>query len=330
MASEPLDNIDQQFAQLKSELANLQRKYDEIQPENLKSEFATLQSAHRSLVRKVRASGAGVLILSCICLLSNSLPTALAQGYGTTLRSILQRISALETAQKTTTAIITRLNSNVATLNTKTKYLTTGIDRNGYPASYFTACNVYIQDGLGSTSGIPTDPILSNLILDSINPPSPPRTNGLGNLIIGYNEADPNNTAQIVTGSHNLILGGGNSYDSFGGIIDGIDNQISEPYDTIISGYLNQTDALLSVVLDGNSNFVSGQNSTISGGTNNIADGFDSCVSGGAFNVANGEVGVVSGGFSNAALGTDSTVSGGNSLLLVGQYGWAGGNYHTP
>jgi hypothetical protein len=61
---------------------------------------------------------------------------------------------------------------------------------------YFTGCNVNIRSGAGATDeGV----------------------NGLGNLVIGYNES----TGQARTGSHNLIVGPRHSYSSYGGIIGG-------------------------------------------------------------------------------------------------------------
>ncbi len=282
MAVEPIVSLDTRITQLETELLQIRK-------------------AHGSLVRKVRASGAGVLAISCICLLSNSLPTAFAQGYGTTLRSILQRITALETAQKTTTTAIASLTSNVTTLNTKTKYLTTGVDRNGYPASYFTACNVYIQDGLGSTSGMPTDPIDFGMF--GYGPL--PRTNGLGNLIIGYNEPQafhaPGGTVTgQYTGSHNLIVGAGNQYSSFGAIVGGAVNYSDAPYGSILDGYQDEC---------------SGSVSTITAGV---------------YNLATGVLSSVGGGYNNSASGVNSTVSGGEGVLETYFDSWAGGSYHTP
>ena len=60
-------------------------------------------------------------------------------------------------------------------------------------------------------------------------------TNGLGNLIIGYN--DSNSTlAAINSGSHNLVLGRANQYSSFGGIVGGVNNVISGAYATVLGG----------------------------------------------------------------------------------------------
>ena len=52
--------------------------------------------------------------------------------------------------------------------------------------------------------------------------------NGLGNIVIGYNElGNSNSGGDERTGSHNLILGSQNSFSSYGGIIAGSDNTIS-------------------------------------------------------------------------------------------------------
>ena len=48
--------------------------------------------------------------------------------------------------------------------------------------------------------------------------------NGLGNLMVGYDEADSDD---VKTGSHNLVIGPRHSYDSVGGLVAGHDNEIS-------------------------------------------------------------------------------------------------------
>ena len=47
--------------------------------------------------------------------------------------------------------------------------------------------------------------------------------NGLGNLMVGYDEADSDDAK---TGSHNLVVGPRHSYDSVGGLVAGHDNEI--------------------------------------------------------------------------------------------------------
>lgn len=88
---------------------------------------------------------------------------------------------------------------------------------------------------------------------------------GLGNLIIGYDENDPA-FHQARTGSHNLVVGSGHNYLSYGGIVAGLNNLISAPYAT---------------VTDGNSNTASAPYATVSGGSQNKASGVYASVSGG-------------------------------------------------
>jgi hypothetical protein len=68
-----------------------------------------------------------------------------------------------------------------------------------------TGCNVHIRDGSGDTHGA---------------------TNGLGNLIIGYNA---NSGGALRTGSHNLVIGDNHSYTSSGGVVAGAYNTVSGP-----------------------------------------------------------------------------------------------------
>jgi hypothetical protein len=59
--------------------------------------------------------------------------------------------------------------------------------------------------------------------------------NGTGNLILGYDE-----TPGSQSGSHNLLFGGtSNSYTSYGGIVGGLSNTISNSYASILGGAYN-------------------------------------------------------------------------------------------
>jgi hypothetical protein len=44
-------------------------------------------------------------------------------------------------------------------------------------------------------------------------------TNGLGNLLVGYNE--PRQGGNVETGSHNVVVGQGHNFSSFGGLVVG-------------------------------------------------------------------------------------------------------------
>jgi hypothetical protein len=108
----------------------------------------------------------------------------------------------------------------------------------------FEGCNVHIRDGMGTTES----------------------QNGLGNLIVGYNEPHPDARRVLRTGSHNLIVGPRHEYTSFGGFVAGQENTVS------------------------------GWFASIPGGTDNVDSDIGATVSGGAFNVASGQFSTVSGG----------------------------------
>src|SRR5215510_12678052 len=121
-----------------------------------------------------------------------------------------------------------------------------------------TGANLRIVNGLGSTE----------------------TTNGVGNLIVGYNEPrgfEPD----VHTGSHNVVVGPQHNFSSFGGLVVGLQNEIS------------------------------GQYASVSGGGSNTASRRGASVSGGEINTALGDHASVSGGFENAASGSHSSVSGG-------------------
>jgi hypothetical protein len=181
----------------------------------------------------------------------------------------------------------------------------------------FEKCNVYIRSGSGGTEGA---------------------VNGLGNLIIGYNETSGENIKR--TGSHNLVIGPEHAYASFGGLVVGRENTLSAPYASITGGRLNTASGLGSSVSGGSANTASkdfasvsggknneakGLNASISGGTSNSAQGDFSAVTGGSDNVASGFAASISGGSGNQAKGNYTSVSGGKQRDAVEQDSWRGG-----
>ncbi|MFO0891208.1 MAG: hypothetical protein U0790_18950 [Isosphaeraceae bacterium] len=97
------------------------------------------------------------------------------------------------------------------------------------------------------------------------------------------------------TGSHNLILGDLNNYSSYGGLVVGSFNAVTDAY------------------------------CSVSGGVGNTASVFGSSVSGGVGNTASGAESTVSGGYRNTAVGFTSSVSGGSFRAAPGDYNWAAG-----
>ncbi len=144
-------------------------------------------------------------------------------------------------------------------------------------------------------------------------------TNGLGNLIVGYNELRNNpNSPDVRTGSHNLVVGKTNNFSSFGGLVAGIENEISGSFAAVSGGYLNTASAYHAWVGGGESNIANEDASSVSGGFENTASGTFAAVSGGSRNTAISSWSAVSGGSANTAKGFAATVSGGNSNTASG------------
>jgi hypothetical protein len=136
----------------------------------------------------------------------------------------------------------------------------------------FSGVNVHVRNGQGSTITV----------------------NGLGNLIVGYDE--PRASGNDKSGSHNIVIGRRNNYTQYGGLVAGSMNEISAPF------------------------------ATVTGGSSNIASGSGSSISGGSNNTAEGDSSSVSGGFSNTASGANSSVSGGSSRSAPFDDNWAAGS----
>lgn len=164
-------------------------------------------------------------------------------------------------------------NNAIDTLQTKTAALTaTGTDL------FIEGVNLHVRSGSGSTIGA---------------------VNGRGNLIIGYNEASASGSAR--TGSHNLVMGRLNSYESYGGIVGGVSNRISGSFASVLSGDSNVASASGGVIVSGLQNTVSGTRSVVISGWRNNAGGLDSAVLGGDSNVTQVSDSTVAGGQSQTA-----------------------------
>lgn len=141
---------------------------------------------------------------------------------------------------------------------------------------YITGANLHVVNGMRSTDTV----------------------NGLGNLVVGYNELreeDPNDRS----GSHNLVVGKKNGYSSYGGVVFGLYNNAFGPF------------------------------SAVTGGAGNRPHGFAASVSGGRDNVVTGEFAAVSGGHFNTASGDYSAVGGGLQREAPGENDWRGGGIIT-
>jgi hypothetical protein len=185
---------------------------------------------------------------------------------------------------------------------------------------FITGANLHIVNGLGETDC--TD--------DESGEPIPDCPNGLGNLIVGYNELrEPIIGGEdIRTGSHNVVVGMQHNFSRFGGLVGGLFNTISGDFATVSGGFNNTASGFLSSVCGGQANVASGGASSVSGGVNNTASGLNfAAISGGRNNTASGDFGAsVSGGFGNTASGEFSSVSGGRNITQETEAGWSAGS----
>ena len=169
---------------------------------------------------------------------------------------------------------------------------------------YIDGANLHVRNGTGSTKG---------------------DVNGLGNLIVGYNESRGEWGTDDRTGSHNIVTGSQHNYSSFGGLVAGHWNTISGPMASVSGGYSNEAIVSYASVAGGRNNIASGYYSFVAGGggTSQI-DGNEafadfSAIVGGRGSIAGdpewnhsiGEYSTVIGGVNNQTTGDGSLVSGG-------------------
>lgn len=135
-------------------------------------------------------------------------------------------------------------------------------------------------------------------------------SNGLGNVIIGYNEERASGTNDR-SGSHTLAVGSENNYSSYGGIVIGKNNTVNGIYASVSGGTGNKATGAYASVSGGEVNTANGDYASISAGSFNLASGAWTSVSGGNFNTASDTYASVSGGELNTASGSAASVSSG-------------------
>jgi len=148
--------------------------------------------------------------------------------------------------------------------------------------------------------------------------------NGLGNLVVGYNEAATADTTKR-NGSHNLVVGPEHEYPSLGGLVAGLANKVFGQYSTVTGGYDHLAEGYLSSISGGYRNEAPGEYASVSGGLLNIASGPAATVTGGAENTASGVESSVNGGEANTASGSYSSVNGGAGNTAQADWSSVGG-----
>ena len=178
-------------------------------------------------------------------------------------------------------------------------------------------------------------------------------TNGAGNLVIGYDQSRQQACEEVEpecipgipgrqTGSHNLIVGSGQSFTSYGDIVAGLVGTITAPYASVTGGFQNEASgerasvsggstnrasALFASVSGGEADTASGESDWVSGGALNKAFGFAASVSGGIQDAVSGPFSSVSGGRKSSASASWSSISGGEENKAIGSLAWIGGGY---
>jgi hypothetical protein len=218
----------------------------------------------------------------------------------------------LGTAQENTSPGGNRgLAQRLADLEHKLQHLSSASAEDGRPEMVITGANLRIVNGLGQTDCGPQDD------------PIPDCPNGLGNLIVGYNEL--RGGENIRTGSHNVVVGQFHNFSRVGGVVVGERNEISGEFAAVSGGTNNTASGDFASVSGGNGNRASGGASSVSGGGINTARGIQSSVSGVAGNRASGGASSVSGGNSNTASGFNASVSGGLNRTAEREFDWVAG-----
>lgn len=176
---------------------------------------------------------------------------------------------------------------------------------------YVDACNFHVRNGTGSSNADSTP-------------------NGLGNLIVGYNEEyvggynidfpDGYEDGSEKTGSHNVIVGPYHTYTNYNGLVTGKSNAITGENTTVTGGWANIASGSGSSVSGGAGNTASGSYSTVSGGSANEASALGATVSGGHGSEATGQSATVSGGAANTASGYASSVTGSAYVVADGSF----------
>jgi hypothetical protein len=205
---------------------------------------------------------------------------------------LVRRVSSLE-------AQVAQLRAQLAAIQSSNAmaldpYVT--VQTTGTPKVVFSGINVQIVNGVGNTRSI----------------------NGLGNLIVGYDEDRPplhpdyrmtdcslgqhdnpleNEATNRVacesnggvwavnhkSGSHNLIVGEGHNYSSSGCVAFGVWNTVSAPGATVTAGVGNKAIRNTSSVTGGIGNWAAGAEAAVHGGEYNKAFGWRASILGGGF-----------------------------------------------
>lgn len=264
------NGIAQRVAVLEAQVAGMQSQFgSQISDLNvaLAAETARAEAAENALADRATAFEHNITVLRTIVDAHETRLTALSGRAG----SLEVRATALEHNITVLRTIVDAHETQIGGLEERTQFIS--IEGTNM---LLTGANLCIVNGTGSSA----------------------ITNGLGNLVIGYNEdllGGPNGRG----GSHNVVVGTEHSYSSYSGIVAGTFNSVAAPFASVLGGQHNT---------------IFGPNAVICGGGFSLAAGSDS---------------VICGGYGNGSIGDFSVVGGGLNVQIFGDRQWGAGNSGT-
>ena len=220
--------LSNQVGAMQSDISNLQTQNTTLnnQVSSLQSDVSTLQTQNTALTNQVNTLQSK---LDLITVTQNVNLDNLETSVTNNTANIATNTHDLNDSDGRLQYFVNLLNARIDPIETKTAdmsivHLT--YDGTSYKTVRFSHVNVQIVNGTGATNSSSNGYVIGE---------------GLGNLIIGYNE-EANNTQVSPsqrTGYHNLIVGKRNDYTSYGGVVFGRFNRITAKYATVTGGYDN-------------------------------------------------------------------------------------------
>ena len=218
----------ERFNSILSRLDNLETQNTALtnQVSSLQSDVNTLQTQNTALTNQVNALQSK---LDLIAVTQNVNLDDLETSVANNTANIATNTHDLNDSNGRLQYFVNVLNARIDPIETKTadmSIVNLTYEGTSYKTVRFSHVNVQIVNGTGATDRAENGMLLGE---------------GLGNLIIGYNE-EANNTQtnpSLRTGYHNLIIGKTNNYTSYGGAVFGEFNRITKKFATVTGGYDN-------------------------------------------------------------------------------------------
>ena len=219
--------LSNQVSTMQSDISNLQTQNTTLdnQVSSLQADVNTLQTQNTALTNQVNALQSK---LDLITVTQNVNLDNLETSVTNNTANIATNTHDLNDSNGRLQYFVNLLNARIDPIETKTAdmsivHLT--YDGTSYKTVRFSHVNVQIVNGTGATDRAQNGQLLGE---------------GLGNLIIGYNERTYQTSPSHRTGYHNLIVGKRNDYTSYGGAVFGEFNRITKKFATVTGGYDNK------------------------------------------------------------------------------------------